>query len=304
MDQMDQDGRDLMSAAAASKTTSLPLYELPQSVDFALQTQLAEAHRLVGAAIVAYETAVLGFRLSAESRFIREVADKDVKFLPYAWCLDFGAAMTVSVRGTSELNLPVFLESGSVALPLMARGKFRCVFYDGNRPARYCEADFGERLKMEVDNVRVHQAPLYRSNAALFWEIIEGPEDTYKYLRPEERLSIGWQNDYRLHARFFLEMRDKIMAHCDHSGYKDAGLPASVVEFFDACLPSGFDLGIVADFASSIFFTLPLRRVRNGRRDRIGVRWDPINRLSLDHHLGDDIGAYAETTDCGRRVCG
>src|SRR4029077_13991851 len=122
-----------------SKTTSLPLYELPQSVDLALQTQLAEAHRLVGAAIVAYETAVLGFRLSAESRIIREVADKDVKFLPYAWCLDFGAAMTVSVktRETSELSLRVFLESGSAALAFMARGKFRCVFYDVNSPVRY-----------------------------------------------------------------------------------------------------------------------------------------------------------------------
>ena len=100
---MDQDGRYLISAVAASKTTSLPLYELPQSVDFALQTQLAEAHRLVGAAIVAHEMAVLGFRLSAESRSIRGVADNDMKFFPYAWRAEFGAAATVSVK-TRELE--------------------------------------------------------------------------------------------------------------------------------------------------------------------------------------------------------
>jgi hypothetical protein len=205
---------ELIAATWSAKTTWLQLESLPESVNTALQARLAAAHRLDGAAIADGEMAVLGFRLFPESRFIREVADKDMTFLPYAWCLEFGAAMTVSVyaRGTSGLIPRVFLESGSVALPLMARGKFRCVFYDGNTPARYCEADFGERLKMEVDNVRVYQAPLYRSNAALFWEIIEALEDTPKYLR----------------------------------------------------------------------------------RDRIGVRWDPINWLSLDHHLGDGDGlAYA-----------
>jgi hypothetical protein len=107
MDQIDQDEWNLISATAASKTTSLPLYELPQSVDFALQTQLAEAHRLVGAAIAHDEMAVLGFRLSAESNVIREAADKDVKFFPYAWRADFGAAMTVSVK-TREPTARVF----------------------------------------------------------------------------------------------------------------------------------------------------------------------------------------------------
>ena len=304
---MDKNEHDLISTALASKTTWLPLNDLPQSANLALQAQLIEAHRLVGATIVDGEMAVLAFRLSQESRFILNLADKEMKFLPYAWCLGFGAAMSVSAysrRESSGLVPRVFLESGSAALPFMARGKFRCVFYAGNNPARYCEVDFGERLKREVDNVRAYQAPLYRSDAALFWEIMEALTDTHEYLRPEERLSIGWQNNYQGCVRSFLEARDEIMAHCEHSGYKDAGLPASIVEFFDACLPSGFNLGIVADFATSIFSSRSRFEEFAMAHDSVcafaGIPpsgWPSITILAMQIGLRTPA-----TTACGRKV--
>jgi hypothetical protein len=238
--QLPSAAQDVIAATWAAKTTSLQLESLPESVNTALQARLAAAHRLDGAAIADGEMAVLGFRLPPESRFVLDLADEEMKFFPFAWCLEFGAAMTVSAipyppRGAPGLIPRVFLGSDSPAVPLMARGKFRCVFYNGKSPARYCEVFFGARLKVEVDNVRNHQPDLYQCDAALFWEIWEALKDsagTREYLRPEDRLSIGWQHNYRRSMKYFLKARDVIMAHCEHSGYKDADLPASVVEFF------------------------------------------------------------------------
>ena len=304
--------QELIAAMCAAKTTSLQLRSLPESVNTALQARLAAAHRLDGAAIADGEMAVLGFRLPPESRFTLDLADEEMKFLPFAWCLGFGAAMTISATPylpskTSGLIPRVFLGSDSPVLPLMARGKFRCVFYNGKSPARYCEVGFGARLKVEVDNVRNHQPKFYQCDAALFSEIMEGLKDnagTREYLRPEDRLSIGWQNNYRRGMKFFLKARDVIKAHFEHSGYKDADLPASVVEFFDACLPSGFDPGIVADFATSIFSSL-------GRFGEFAQAHEAVCAFAgvpPDHYpsitnLAIQIGLRAPAnTACGRKV--
>src|SRR5260221_693593 len=165
--------------------------------------------------------AVLGFRLPPEGLPVLDLAEEELKFMPYGWCLCFAAALTVSVTPHPARKNPgfiprVFLASDSPALPLMARGKFQCVFYDGNTPVRFCEVNFGDRLKIEVNNVLTHKAPLYRSDDALFWQIVDALKDSpglREYLRPEERLSRGWQRDYRHTVKFFLQTRDEMMTH-------------------------------------------------------------------------------------------
>jgi hypothetical protein len=75
----------------AGKTTWLPLDRLSISVNTALQGDLATAHRLDGAASTDGEMAVLGFRLTPESRFIPYICGgrdelPSVCVVPQIWC--------------------------------------------------------------------------------------------------------------------------------------------------------------------------------------------------------------------------
>jgi hypothetical protein len=309
---MDKLDSSLIAAARSAKVRFLALSELDPEVDEILRAGLAKSHRLDGAVANDGGIAVLAFRVPREGEKLLQLRETELSFFPFAWCLTFGAALTVTAFAAPKSKVHcftprVFLRRNSPVLRLMRRGIFRCVLYCAEQPRRICEVEFGPRVSREVDNIQLHSPKYYWNEDALFWEIVEGLRSNSgwsEYMLPEERLSVGWQSDFRGCLRFFTEARATLLEHCDYTNYAGAQLPPAVMELFEACSPSHFSIESVASFASTVFASAWRFYELATAGDAIAKFAGPApGNMPSIAGLAVQIALRApQNTDCGRKV--
>ncbi len=95
--------------------------------------------------------------------------------------------------------------------------------------------------------------PLRNCKEVTFFSTLEVLTNDAGFLRPEDKLRIGWANDYTELLRKFEHVRTLTRKNFDAEKYRRAELPASVRRLFEECLASQFDVETVCKFASGIF---------------------------------------------------
>ncbi len=300
--------------SSACHVTSLGVDRLPSALDAQLKQRLSESHQWDGAAALDGTVPVLAFKLSQESAFLADLPDENRKFFPWGWCLEFGAVVTVMAVGGVQFKYPspiVFLYADSEVLDYLDGGKFNAVFYRDDQAAAYCEVSFSDEagglsgFRAHINAVRNHREALRDCKKALFWQVIHALRDHYaQFLSPEDRLSMGWQRWYTVIVKWFAEERDIILKGCDFSRYRSADLPDQLVQFFDACLPSRFDIEDVSTSAVAAYKSMntlvPFFTCTQKVESFAGKPADlktPINELVIQLGLHDP-----DVTACGTRI--
>src|ERR1039458_6040543 len=247
------------------RVKSVGVERLTSALDLQLKERLSGSHHWDGAYALDGAVPVLAFKLYSESAFLADLPDENRLFFPYGWCLEFGGALTVTAGASPAVRFKyppprVFIQAGADILNYLDAGRFKVVLYRKAEPVAYLDVAFSDEaggsseFRQFIYAVRNHKGDLRDCKEALFWEVLEAVKNIYgQFLRPEDSLSIGWQRNYRGLLGCFSGVRDDILKTCDFSGYKTAALPNEIVEFFDVCLPSGFNANSVCLFAASAY---------------------------------------------------
>ena len=302
---IDEEMRTLIEATKNCQIVELPIQTLSEQTDRDLKNKLNNNHRLEGAVTSTSNIAVLGFQINKHNINI------DTRYLsvfPYAWLLEFGSILTISVSSPKVSNFVsrVFITKDDASLIYLAKGFFDFVFYCEGRPVKYFRATYGHLLKQAVNGILTH-TPLYmHNNKTCFWQILaalnNSPESINK-LAPEDRLSVGWYNDFQQVVSYYTLNIADIRNNCEFENYINQDISTISKLFLDNCLQSGFAVSNVVAFANNIFSSLD--SFFSFATVDIG-----INSSSKFHC---DLGAIArlaiqvtvrapEITECGRKV--